>query len=300
MYDASLMERGLFKIALVCTILLGGFSTCLAASIQLSPTSGIFAIGKTFSVTISVSSSDQAMNATDGVLKFSKDKLDVVSLSKGGSIISLWVKEPSYSESSGEVHFEGVIPNPGFTGVAGRILTVTFLTKAVGSAGLNFSEASVLANDGKGTNILDSVGSALYSITASQEPTKPVEVTPVEEELPPVVQEVVKVGKITNTFLTAMIQSIALFIFLLFLIWYVWHKFKHLKRHLRREIHGAETIIYKSFKNLGDELEDYLRLRTNRKPSEEEATIINRLRKNLADTEQTFKTEVKEIDEDLK
>lgn len=48
-------------------------------------------------------------------------------------------------------------------GTGGKVITVTFTVKAAGAALLNFSSGSVLANDGKGTNILVSPGSAQFS-----------------------------------------------------------------------------------------------------------------------------------------
>src|SRR3989338_2191742 len=67
------------------------FSTSLAnaASIYLSPSSGSYEVGKTFSVNVYASSVDQAMNAASGIISFSQDKLEIISISKSGSIISL-------------------------------------------------------------------------------------------------------------------------------------------------------------------------------------------------------------------
>jgi hypothetical protein len=108
------------------------------------------------------------MNAASGVISFPSDKLEVTSLSKTGSIFNLWVEEPSFSNSNGTVNFEGIVLNPGFTGAAGKIITANFKVKAAGVATLNFSSGSVLANDGKGTNILANMGSASYKLTARE------------------------------------------------------------------------------------------------------------------------------------
>lgn len=132
------------------------------ASLYFSPSSGTHNIGSTFSVSVYVSSVDQAMNAASGVISFPKDKLEVVSLSKTSSIFNLWVLEPAFSNTFGTINFEGVVLNPGFTGSSGKIITVTFKVKAGGNAALNFSSGSVLANDGQGTNILASLGKASF------------------------------------------------------------------------------------------------------------------------------------------
>jgi len=143
-----------------------------AASLSFSPSSETYNIGQTFTVSVYVSSADQAMNAASGMITFPADKLQVLSLSKSGSIINLWVQEPSFSNPDGIVNFEGIVLNPGFQGGSGKILTITFKAKAVGTAFLSFTSSAVLANDGQGTNILQSLGSAQFILksTSSTEP----------------------------------------------------------------------------------------------------------------------------------
>ena len=138
-----------------------------AAILNFSPSSGEYAVGGVFSVSVFVSSADQAMNAASGAVSFPADKLEVISLSKTGSIFTLWVQEPSFSNSAGTINFEGIALNPGFTGIGGKLITVNFKAKAAGAATLNFSSGSVLANDGKGTNILANLGSAQFSLAAA-------------------------------------------------------------------------------------------------------------------------------------
>jgi hypothetical protein len=134
-----------------------------AATLSFFPSSGGYAVGKTLSVNVYVSSSSQAINAASGVISFPQDKLEVISLSKSGSIFTLWVQEPSFSNSAGTINFEGIVLNPGFTGATGKIITINFKIKAAGIALLNFSSGSTLANDGKGTNILTSQGNAQFN-----------------------------------------------------------------------------------------------------------------------------------------
>lgn len=153
-----------------------------AAALYFSPTSGVLQQGESFSVTVSVSSTDQAMNAVSGVISFPEDMLEVGSLSKGGSVISLWVQEPSYSNSLGTVNYEGIVLNPGYTGNAGKLISLTFRAKLSGKATLRFSSGSVLANDGLGTNILQSLGTASFEITSGG--TKPSAPSPAEDKRP--------------------------------------------------------------------------------------------------------------------
>ena len=139
-------------------------SIARAATLYFSPSYGSYNIGQTFSVSVYVSSADQTMNAASGVISFPKDNLEVISLSKTGSIFNLWVQEPSFSNSLGTINFEGIVLNPGFIGNSGKIITVNFKTKAAGNVTITFSTASVLANDGNGTNILSNFGNANFLI----------------------------------------------------------------------------------------------------------------------------------------
>ena len=143
------------------------FPTLLFAErMDVSPTTGSYVVGRTFPMRIFLST-EQAVNAVSGEIKFSADKLEVVSLSKTDSIVNLWVQEPSFSNETGRINLEGVILNPGYTGTNGRILTVNFRAKATGTALVSFANASTLANNGEGTNILKSSGTASYLIANS-------------------------------------------------------------------------------------------------------------------------------------
>lgn len=135
-----------------------------AANLILSPSTGAYVVGESFSASVYVSSSDQAMNAASGAVSFPTDKLEVVSVSKSGSIFSLWVQEPSHSNTAGLVNFEGIVLNPGYAGNSGKILNIIFKAKATGAANVSFSSGSVLANDGNGTNILTGFSGASFSL----------------------------------------------------------------------------------------------------------------------------------------
>ncbi len=147
-----------------------------AATLSLSPASVSVVRGGTVYIAVLVSSTDKAMNAASGVVSFPTDLLEVVSVSKSNSIASLWVQEPSFSNTVGTVSFEGVVLNPGFTGSGGRLITITLRGKATGTGKLSFSAGSVLANDGSGTEILKGTTSTSIAISA------PFDVVPISEE----------------------------------------------------------------------------------------------------------------------
>jgi len=137
-----------------------------AATLYFSPASGAYEVGSLVTVNVYVSSAAQSLNAASGVISFSTEKLETVSLSKAGSIFNLWVQEPAFSNTLGTVNFEGIVLNPGFVGSSGKVISVTFRIKAAGSTRIIFSSGSVLANDGKGTNILAEMSEANFSVGA--------------------------------------------------------------------------------------------------------------------------------------
>lgn len=139
------------------------------------------AAGSIVTVNVVVSSPTQSMNAVSGRLSFPTDKLEVTSINKAGSIVNLWVREPTFSNSEGNVNFEGIVLNPGFVGSSGKILTVNFKTKTPGSAAISFAQGTLLANDGKGTNIVSGLTRTVFTITPPPPPPAP---TPKEEPQP--------------------------------------------------------------------------------------------------------------------
>jgi len=152
----------------LCLFIFGIFfalpSSVFAATLGFSPPTLSRAVGSTFSVLVYVSNAGQPMNAASGIVSFPTDKLGVVGISKTNSVMNLWVEEPTFSNTEGKVNFEGIVLNPGYAGNQGTIITITFRTKSAGKASLGFSSGTILANDGTGTNILTSLGTASVSI----------------------------------------------------------------------------------------------------------------------------------------
>jgi hypothetical protein len=156
----------LFRVALVFGLFFIGSSLAFAASLNVSPNTGVYTSNSTFTVRVVVNSAGAPINAAEGTLSFNPRELSVVSVSRSSSIFNLWVTEPTFSNSAGTVNFSGGLPS-GYTGAAGTIMSVTFRTIGSGTARLNFSSASVLANDGRGTNVLSGMNGGSYTIQAA-------------------------------------------------------------------------------------------------------------------------------------
>lgn len=164
----------LVLIGLGAAIVLGAPISAHAATLRLSPASGSYTVGHSFTVDVLVDSSDQAMNAAQGTITFPAGLLHVISVSTDNSIVNLWVEQPSFSNKNGQVDFQGVVVNPGFSGTGGKIITITFQAVVAGTAPVKFSAGSVLANDGAGTEILDGFQGARYTVLAAAAGVPPI------------------------------------------------------------------------------------------------------------------------------
>lgn len=157
------------QIVFVCFFSLAYFtfvSVAQAATLSVSPGTGVYTSNSNFTVRVIVNTSGKPINAAEGTLSFNPSELSVVSVNRSGSIFNLWVAEPSFSNSGGTISFSGGLPS-GYTGSSGNIMTVTFKAKGSGASKVSFSSASVLANDGAGTNVLTSMNGGTFTIQAA-------------------------------------------------------------------------------------------------------------------------------------
>jgi hypothetical protein len=156
-----------FRSLLVIISCFISFNHVSAANITLSPSQGTHHVGETFSIDVYVSSNQDAINAASANIIFSSETLELTSVRKTGSIITMWAEEPSFSNATGKASFEGVILNPGFNGSQGKLITLSFRVKKVGVGTVSVLAGSVLANDGEATNVLGTLGSASFTLDES-------------------------------------------------------------------------------------------------------------------------------------
>ena len=145
-------------------LLLSIAPTAMAATLSASPSTGVYSSGQTFTVSIVINTQGQAINAAEGTISYNPKELSIVSVNKG-SLFNLWTAEPSFSNSAGTISFSGGNPT-GYKGAAGTALSITFRAVGSGPAKLTFTSGAILAADGKGTNVLTSMGSGNYTISA--------------------------------------------------------------------------------------------------------------------------------------
>lgn len=124
--------------------------------------------GNNFTVTIKVDSLAVPVNAIKGNLAFNKERMEIISVSKIGSILNLWVEEPRFNNLEGTLRFQGGVPRPGFIGNGGTVLHVIFRDKSPGPTSLIWREGEVLAADGQGTNILTNLQNLDFIVEAAE------------------------------------------------------------------------------------------------------------------------------------
>lgn len=176
----SVLKFLIFNIVFVAAFCVASFS--YAADVLLSPSTGSYSSGQTFTATVQVNPAGDSVNAVEAQLSFDTNVLSVVSVSKTGSVFSLWTTEPEFSNTAGTITFGGGSPTP-FSNQS-NLLVVTFRTLAEGMGTVSFDSASALAADGLGTDVLNNSISANYTVAATVEPepvSEPVSDTPVDE-----------------------------------------------------------------------------------------------------------------------
>ena len=159
----------LHLVLLVAALFLIAAPQVNAADLVISPSTGSYNAGQTFTATVRAVPGGDSVNAVEASMSFDPDLLSVVSVKKTGSVFSLWTTEPTFSNAAGTISFGGGSPSP-FTSTS-NLLNITFRTVADGSAAVNFSDASVLAADGRGTDVYENGTGANYTVAVSATPT---------------------------------------------------------------------------------------------------------------------------------
>ncbi len=170
------IQKHILGLILLLGCLLGAPSA-EAATLKVSPSTGVYTAGTAFSVSVVLNTEGKSVNAADGQLSFNPRELTVVNVSRGASIFNLWTEEPTFSNAAGTISFGGGSPS-GYKGGAGTIISITFKPLAAGTPKVTFKSGSVLAADGMGTNVLTSMNGGTFTIAAKGE-------TPAPEYIPP-------------------------------------------------------------------------------------------------------------------
>jgi hypothetical protein len=164
--------RSAIKLAAILGLLFGQIqpqpAQAAGASLFFTPSVGTYVIGDKFTIAVKAFVGGANINAAEGLISFDKNYLEVAGVSDSGSIFTMWTTQPSFSNSAGTISFGGGVQAPGFSGQQGKVINITFKAKSVGVGLVRFSSGAILSNDGKGSNILESMGSANFTIAAKE------------------------------------------------------------------------------------------------------------------------------------
>jgi hypothetical protein len=288
-----------------------------AATASFSPSSGTYNVGDTIKVKV-LASSNKSINAFSTNVSFSKDTLSLTSISKSPSLIDLWPRDPVYSNSDGFANFEGVILN-GYTGNAGNIITLIFKAKAVGTASIRFTNVSILANDGNGTDIfLGGLATATFNIekavatpnVVKKEPTPTPTCINTNTGVPEPtisciainaidkIKEVEVANNLPNNSLLITVAIVFIIILSLITI-YLFYLIYRLRKYFKSKLSKTEDVIYKNFENLEKDIEskeiDQKKSKGIKSGKGKEDDIL----KEVEETEEKIIKEVEKIEDEV-
>lgn len=165
------------KYFLIISIFMIGFSTVSAANISFDSDKDV-GIGQEVKINITIDTEGKAINAIDGVIDI-PESLDFVVSNTGNSFVSLWIREPEYSD--GKIYFSGITPG-GFNKDDGKILSFVVRTKGEDQPLIYFEDIKILLHDGLGT--IDSVEYPTLKLNVKQYIPVEEPISVVDNELP--------------------------------------------------------------------------------------------------------------------
>ena len=162
--DYIKLKTAIFSILVGWLFLADGSEAKAAGAVMyLSPESKVYSVGESFTVAVKLDAFGQKINAAEGTIEFDSDIIEAQSVSKSNSIFNLWASVPAFSNTKGSITFSGGTTE-NYAGNGGTVVNVTFTAKSNGKSSVRFKSGSVLAADGKGTNILSNMISGSYAV----------------------------------------------------------------------------------------------------------------------------------------
>lgn len=136
------------------------------SSLTLDAPAEVDGVGKKFTLSVIVDSQGNFINAVQSYLTFDPKVLEITSAKTEQSFCKFY-PENNYSNEKGTVRLACGAPYPGFKGT-NTVQSIEFLTKAIKTTDIKSTpDSMVLANDGKGTNLLKEYNSITVKIKAA-------------------------------------------------------------------------------------------------------------------------------------
>lgn len=162
--------------AILGTVLLFGASTITSDNksyVYLNPDIRTVEVGEVVSVEVGVSA-HTPINAVDITVEFPADTVEVFSVDRGQSVLTLWTEDPVIS--SNFVQLSGGTFRRGFIGDH-EIATIKFRAKQAGQYTIKSQEVTFVAGDGSGNEVeVSSVGTDSTVLFNFDENTSPEEI----------------------------------------------------------------------------------------------------------------------------
>jgi len=158
-----------FSAAAIFVFFVFGMSNASAATLKITTSKTNLFVGEIATLWIAVNTEGVAINNSEANIQYPTDLVEVLSVSRGSSVFSMWVEEPTFSNTTGVINFNGGLPTPGYAGSSGNIISITVRAKKAGQADFSYSGAAVRANDGLGTNVLTGQSGTTLVIAPKEE-----------------------------------------------------------------------------------------------------------------------------------
>ena len=132
------------------------------------PTKGQYQVGDTVKLVVELKDIRQPINVVQSDISFDPSILELQDIVTANSFASIFIQKEINNEL-GYARLVGGIPNPGFSGDAGLFAVFEFTALGQGATEVVFLPSSlVLANNGKGTNLLKEYGTTQYLVLPKQ------------------------------------------------------------------------------------------------------------------------------------
>lgn len=171
---SSILANGLiiFLMSLVCLgvvlveyrLVAGNFFYRGKTAAFHIPSRSSHKLAEIFPMQLEVAGLKAPINAVRADVGFDTNRLEVVDVNTADSFATVII-EKEIDNLIGYVRLSGGVPNPGFNDAKGTFGTIYFRGKTPGLAQVEFLPSSlILANDGRGTNIIRDYGTVSYLI----------------------------------------------------------------------------------------------------------------------------------------
>ena len=147
-----------FIFAVVFIVNYAFLNSAKAATFYFEQSPVSVSTGQVFTVQVYVDTQSESINLAEGTIHFPADSLSVISVDNSNSDFGLWPEDPAFSNTDGTITFSGGAVNPGYNGDSGKVFKFKAKAKKSGNTLMSFSDVSIRANDGLGTNVVDMSG----------------------------------------------------------------------------------------------------------------------------------------------